>query len=229
MLQYNKINLLILIIITLLNICYSFHIINNNNIINKRFKTSLTTMIIDAMRDVLGLIPLCDTNPFASAPPSIRNVVEDPTAGMTPEEITDYISNVGGGLCGLPEFVRTGVGLGLNLSLLAFGVLTVLYVLIGGINFTLENQLNDVIKDYEKKSGSKFWTILNADKNKQQNTFSPAGYVPSEEALSLAPDRFKTIDGNSESDSAIGGLNRKEKRLKAQLAKDVEKEKKNRL
>ena len=216
-------NLLIFIyIITLLNISYSFHISNNK--ICKIQKT----MKIDAMRNVLGSIPLCDSNPFASAPPSIK-VVEDATAGMTPEEITNYMSNVGGGLCGLPDFVRIGVGLGLNLSLLAFGVLTLCYVLIGGINFTLENQLNDAIKEYEKNSGSKFWSLLNADK-KQGNTFSPQGYVPSQEALSLAPDKFSNNNNVDEYSAAdCTALNRKEKRLKAQIQKDVEKEKKNRL
>lgn len=181
-------------------------------------------MRLDAMRDVFGLVPLCDANPFSSAPPSV-SIVDDPTAGMTADEITNYMSNVGGGLCGLPEVVRTGVGLGLNISLISFGILTLLYVLLGGINFALENQLKDAIKDYEKVSGSKVWSLLNAD-SKKQNTFSPEGYVPSEEAMSLAPDRFNN-NNNINSVDAIG-LNRKEKRLKAQLAKEVEKEKNNR-
>jgi hypothetical protein len=86
--------------------------------------------------------------------------IDDPTAGMNPEDITNYISNVGGGtatqqhsntktlhtiiphpisfhrthtagMCGYPEWVRTTVGLGLNFSLIGFGLLTVGY----GANF----------------------------------------------------------------------------------------------
>ena len=65
---------------------------------------------------ILGLVPVCLE---ATSSTTTQN---DPTAGMTPDEITNYISNVGGGMCGYPEVVRTGVGLGLNLSLFIFGL-----------------------------------------------------------------------------------------------------------
>ena len=53
--------------------------------------------------------------------------INDPTAGMTPDEITNYISNVGGGMCGYPELIRTSVGLGLNISLVLFAFTTLAY------------------------------------------------------------------------------------------------------
>jgi len=46
---------------------------------------------------------------------------------MTAEEITNYMSNVGGGMCGYPELIRTSVGLGLNISLILFALTTVAY------------------------------------------------------------------------------------------------------
>ena len=58
---------------------------------------------------------------------SKTTTTNDPTAGMSPEEIVNYISNVGGGMCGYPDWVRTAIGVGLNLSLIAFGIATVSY------------------------------------------------------------------------------------------------------
>ena len=57
----------------------------------------------------------------------ISKDIDPLTAGMSSEEITNYISNVGGGLCGFPDSVKTFIGLGLNLSLLVFGVFIVSY------------------------------------------------------------------------------------------------------
>lgn len=90
--------------------------------------------------DVLGLVPLClDAS-------SKTTTSDDPTAGMSAEEITNYVSNVGGGLCGYPESVKTAIGLGLNLSLLAFGLLTLGYIVLGAWNFALEKSVDDSIK-----------------------------------------------------------------------------------
>ena len=81
-------------------------------------------------------------------------VTDDPLAGMTPDQIADYVSNVGGthsrllthsfiyslicpliyfvgGMCGYPDIVKTFIGLGLNLSLIIFGLFTVSYVVLG--------------------------------------------------------------------------------------------------
>lgn len=73
----------------------------------------------------LGVVPMC-LEPFMM-PATKTTVINDPTAGMTPDEITNYLSNVGGGLCGYPDSVRTLIGLSLNLSLLALGVLALSY------------------------------------------------------------------------------------------------------
>ena len=84
---------------------------------------SLSMMSTGGKLDMLGLIPLCLE---ASSTTTTSN---DPTAGMSPDEITNYISNVGGGMCGYPEAVRTGVGLGE--PGIVFGVLTVGYLVLG--------------------------------------------------------------------------------------------------
>jgi hypothetical protein len=73
------------------------------------------------LNNILGFMPLCIE---ASSKTTVTN---DPTAGMTSEEILNYISNVGGGMCGYPEWVRSAIGVGLNLSLIAFGFCTVSY------------------------------------------------------------------------------------------------------
>lgn len=57
----------------------------------------------------------------------ISKDIDPLTAGMSSDEITNYVSNVGGGLCGLPEWMKTVVGLGLNLNLILFGVFIVSY------------------------------------------------------------------------------------------------------
>lgn len=88
----------------------------------RRLKSSTTlSMSSNTLSNMLGLMPLCLT---ATSKTTTTN---DPTAGMSPEEIVNYISNVGGGMCGYPEWVRTSIGVGLNLSLLAFGLATVSY------------------------------------------------------------------------------------------------------
>ena len=52
----------------------------------------LTSMLSESIRleNAFGLIPLCNEV-------SKTTVVNDPTAGMTPEEQIAYLSNVGGG------------------------------------------------------------------------------------------------------------------------------------
>ena len=76
---------------------------------------------VSRIQDALGLMPICLTAT------SKTTTINDPTAGMTPDEIRNYLDNVGGGMCGYPEFVRTFVGLGLNLSLIVFGIFTLAY------------------------------------------------------------------------------------------------------
>jgi len=90
-----------------------------------------------------------DINTFTLSlvPTSKTTVIDDPTAGMTQEEITNYMSNVGGNLCGLPEVMKTIIGLGLNLSLITFGLFVVSYIVLGGLNFAYEKQVDDAIED----------------------------------------------------------------------------------
>jgi hypothetical protein len=95
----------------------------------------------------LGIIPLCLE---ATSKTTTQN---DPTAGMSPEEITNYISNVGGGMCGTPDAVRALIGLSLNLSLIVFGFFTVSYVILGGLNFSLDKNVEDLIDKASKEGG----------------------------------------------------------------------------
>jgi len=95
---------------------------------------------VSSIRDVLGLLPLC------IEPSSKTTTVNDPTAGMSVDQIANYMDNVGGGMCGYPEWIRDSLGLGLNLSLIGFGVLTLSYVVLAGLNFTLEKQVEDLLK-----------------------------------------------------------------------------------
>ena len=79
------------------------------------------SMSSSQLNDLLGMMPLCLT---ATSKTTTTN---DPTAGMSPDEILNYISNVGGGMCGYPDWARTAIGVGLNLSLIVFGLCTVSY------------------------------------------------------------------------------------------------------
>ena len=80
-----------------------------------------SSTISNNLNNAFGLLPLCLT------PTSKTTTINDPTAGMTPEQITDYMSNVGGGMCGYPEVIRTSIGLGLNITLIVFGVFVAAY------------------------------------------------------------------------------------------------------
>mmetsp|Transcript_8658 Transcript_8658/g.12915 ORF Transcript_8658/g.12915 Transcript_8658/m.12915 type:complete len:229 (-) Transcript_8658:71-757(-) len=91
----------------------------------------------------LGGILLC------LEPTSKTTTINDPTAGMNADEILNYMSNVGGGMCGYPEVIRTSIGLGLNLSLIVFGLFTVSYVILSLTNFVLEKQVTDAVKSAE--------------------------------------------------------------------------------
>lgn len=76
--------------------------------------------------------PLVNTViPFCISPTSKSTTINDPTAGMDSEEIKDYLSNVGGSLCGYPDFVKEIVGLALNLDLLVFAILSLGYIILG--------------------------------------------------------------------------------------------------
>jgi len=110
---------------------------------------------------------------------SKTTTINDPTAGMSAEQITDYMSNVGGGMCGYPEIVRTTIGLGLNLSLIVFGFFTVSYVVLGGYNFALEKGVDESLKAAEAnaKRGSApiFVGGEKDDKGDMDNNSRPSG------------------------------------------------------
>lgn len=50
------------------------------------------------------------------------------------------------GMCGAPDFIKTGIGLSLNVSLILFGLLTASYAITAGLKFALEKQVEDSIK-----------------------------------------------------------------------------------
>ena len=108
----------VLILVSLSTECHSFAIRSALGKLNRKSALSMSSSPLD---DILGMMPLCLT---ATSKTTTTN---DPTAGMSPEEIVNYISNVGGGMCGYPEWVRASIGVGLNLSLIVFGLATVSY------------------------------------------------------------------------------------------------------
>jgi hypothetical protein len=101
--------------------CQSFSLTPRLSAVRRLKSSNTLSMSSNTLSNLLGLMPLCLT---ATSKTTTTN---DPTAGMSPEEIVNYISNVGGGMCGYPEWVRGSIGVGLNLSLLAFGLATVSY------------------------------------------------------------------------------------------------------
>ena len=97
---------------------------NLKNVEVNRITMSKFEGIFDLQRkylDILHLAPLCIT------PTSKTTVTNDPTAGMSPDEIAEYMNNFGGQMCGYPDFIRTAIWLGLNLSLIIFGLMTLSY------------------------------------------------------------------------------------------------------
>ena len=84
-------------------------------------RMSFNTEAITSRFTFLPSLPLCLEDASKST------TFDDPTAGMSEEQIANYVSNVGGGLCGSNEFVKALIGVSLNLSLIVFGILTVSY------------------------------------------------------------------------------------------------------
>ena len=83
-----------------------------------------TSIISDAWNKFsLQLVPMC------LGGPSLRDIkpIDDPTAGMTPEQIEQYM-NAGQALCGWPEPLKLALGVGLNAGLL---MLALQFVLLG--------------------------------------------------------------------------------------------------
>jgi hypothetical protein len=92
------------------------------------FLVGTTTPVIVSGLRVQRLIPKMSLFSLPSlpllclnSPPVSTSTSDDPTAGMTDDQIASYVSNVGGGLCGSNDAVKTVIGLSLNLSLIVFG------------------------------------------------------------------------------------------------------------
>lgn len=113
---------IILLVLDISRRCEGFSTsLSVNSIKRVQIKKSVAMMSPSPLDSILGIMPIC------LQATSKTTTTNDPTAGMSPEEIVNYISNVGGGMCGYPDWVRTAIGVGLNLSLIAFGVATVSY------------------------------------------------------------------------------------------------------
>jgi hypothetical protein len=108
--------------------------------------SSLRMGLPDIVHHSLPMASIGDSMLVCLQATSKTTVTNDPTAGMTPEEITNYISNVGGGLCGQPEIVRGSIGLALNLCLFFFGIFTVGYAVLGGLRFKLNKDVDDIFE-----------------------------------------------------------------------------------
>lgn len=110
----------------------------------------LTSMDVSAVvpsalrRALMPVLPLCLESD------SKTTVTDDPLAGMDPDQINSYITEIGGGMCGLPEEVRAFIGVALNLNLLVFGFMVVSYAITSVISSVLEKQVEDGIKNLEK-------------------------------------------------------------------------------
>ena len=103
------------------------------------------------LTDMFSSLPMCD-NKFTSAPPKPLSISDDPTAGMSTDEIQNYVSNVGGGLCGYPEWVKSAVGVGLNLALLSFGIFTLSYAVLYTVQWVLDKGVEDTLKDADTRN-----------------------------------------------------------------------------
>ena len=89
--------LVLVLILVLFPITQSF---NNHRISKFHIKSPSTSLkmsinsfsiLNSGLADSLGLIPLC------LKASSKSTTINDPTAGMTPDEISNYLDNVGGG------------------------------------------------------------------------------------------------------------------------------------
>lgn len=93
--------------------------------------TQLSMQILDHLQDNFAsstsLSPLDTILLQCITASSKTTVTDDPLAGMDQEQIDNYLSNIGGGMCGFPDSIRTAIGIGLNFSFIGFGVVTVSY------------------------------------------------------------------------------------------------------
>lgn len=122
------------------NMLLSYFLIYAPILVNalRRTNTRMTLDIFPIQWTQLPSFPICLETASKST------TFEDPTAGMTDDQIANYVSNVGGGLCGSNEFVKALVGVSLNLSLIIFAIFTLSYGILSFISnrfLTLLSQL----------------------------------------------------------------------------------------
>jgi hypothetical protein len=117
-----------------------------------RHRSDSLQMITRASADVINFLsnPSLKLLPLCLVPTSKTTTINDPTAGMTPEQINNYLNNVGGGLCGYPEYVRDAVGVAININFAIFTVLSLTYFVMSAVKFFVERDLDEIAKPYEK-------------------------------------------------------------------------------
>jgi hypothetical protein len=164
--------------------------------------------------------------------------IDDPTAGMTPEQIQKYSEGVGG--IDTPEWARSILGVAININFFVFGVSIVLYgkllycfvvglflfsaigiALASGYNFYLKKQIEDKLLEaalLETKETGQRSPLL--DLGEQIGVWNPKVYetrLPSS-AIKSSPD--SSSSGSSSSTESSSSLeNRQIRRLKARKEK----------
>ena len=203
----NKINIQLKFLVTFLHFYHILGLYMMTSNLMTRFASNPNrriTMISPNSLDLSSYTFSPSSLNLAITASSKTTATDDPTAGMSPEQITDYISNVGGGMCGLSEGIGGFIGLGLNLSLLAFGIFTIGYVVLGGLNFKFEKDTEDLVKKYTE--GNFAATSASAVGNigyQGPNTVAKAGEI------------MDNASGTSK-------LNRSERRMRKRLSGDEE-------
>lgn len=207
----------VVILATLLG-CHAFKQTRSFLLTKQERRSATLTM---AARDHFGMLPLC------LEPTSKSTVINDPTAGMTPEQIQEYVSNVGGAMCGYPDSIRSIIGVSLNLSLLLFGFFTVGYVILGGLNFFYEKGVEDTLQDVDRRFGLNFSMARSSAgagaarsmvdaKPGSSTVYTPGG---GGDSLKLRA----TLDDEQDKGQSLSGLNRSERRMKGRIDKEAKK------
>eukprot|EP01039_Chlorochromonas_danica_P007911 gene7911-8728_t len=137
----------------------------------------------------------------------------DPTAGMTPEQIASYTSRIGGESS---DVFHQVVGVGINLSILAFAVLGASYVVLSLAKFVLDNQIRDELKAYLKQvvQSGKSSTVLETALREKVFTERELGIGSS---FSPSPPSPSSSSSQSQGSSSEGSSNRESRRLRSRL------------
>jgi hypothetical protein len=181
---------------------------------------------MSSLQDVLGMMPLCIT------PTSKTTVTDDPMAGMTPEQITEYMSNVGGGMCGYPEWVTDSINSSYRCFPSRKSVLNRVYFKIPS-NYLYSLQVRSAVGIALNLSLISFGVftasyailyIIQGILQKQvddtvkdgMGSLNLAGASPSSRVTSSG----SSFDFKPPSSSASGSTNRKERRLRDKIKKE---------